>query len=434
MSEIEKTLEVSERRIASLENGYQAILELSDKIEKLSRFQDKIDIRSSISQNWSVFLDEIGALISIEICALFLVDEETHEFVLKSVSPPDKGSVCEKEIEFQIECGMFSWIINRREPAILPSLVFKEMKTIIMLPLSTVKSTLGVVFVLTPIEESSITHENMRLMSILAKQCSLVMENTLLYDDLMREHESLQEAQAQVLQAEKLASIGRLTAGASHEILNPLNIISGHIQLLQRDKEIAPLIARHLDIMRGQSDRIAKIVKDLLQFSRQAKSERREININHLIEKIISLVDYEAKFDRIDIIRNLDVNLPPVTGDGEKLSQVLFNLLSNARDAMEGGGTLTISTKISTDNDQLPEHHDLVEITFEDSGCGIGEEDIGKIFEPFFTTKETGNGTGLGLSLSYGIVREHGGAITVESRMNEGTVFTVCLPATIKEA
>jgi len=418
---------MSEKRITVLQKGYQAVLEFIDKMEQLGQFQEKVDIPSNINQIWKVLLDEIRNLVRIDICALFLVDEDTHEFILRNVSPQDKGPICQKEIAFQIECGMFSWIINRRKPAIIPSLVFKNKRTIIMLPLSTIKRTLGVVLILTPIEESSITQENLKLLTMLAKQCSLVMENTLLYEDLRKEHESLQEAQDQIVQAEKLASVGRLTSGAFHEILNPLNIISGHIQFLLMDKDLSPRISKYLNIMRGQSDRIAKIVKGLLQFSRYSKQKIVEVKINDLIEKVLSLVEYEVKFDNVKVIKELDPSLPPIMGDEEKLSQVLFNLVSNARDAMPQGGTLKISTRASVNSD-------FIEIRFQDTGCGISEENINKIFDPFFTTKEAGKGTGLGLSLSYGIIQDHGGTISVESKVNEGTNFIIYLPATMKKA
>jgi hypothetical protein len=148
MPAIEQKLKLSEKRIALLQKGYQAVLEFTDKMEQLSQFQDKIDIPSNISQIWRVFLDDIRNSIKVEVCGLFLVDENTHEFVLTNASPEDKGPICQKEIDYQIECGMFSWIINRRQPALIPSFAFKDKKTIVMLPLSTVKRTLGVAFVI----------------------------------------------------------------------------------------------------------------------------------------------------------------------------------------------------------------------------------------------------------------------------------------------
>lgn len=432
MSEIEKKLKLNEERIDLLQKGYQAVLEFTDKMEQLSQFQDKIDIPSNISQIWRVFLNDIRNSIKVEVCGLFLVDEYTHEFVLKNSSPEDRGTICQNEMDKQIECGMFSWIINRRQPALIPSLVYKGKKTIIMLPLSTVKKTLGVVLVLTPIEESSITQESLKLLTMLAKQCSLVMENTLLFENLTEEHETLKKAQAQIVQAEKLASIGRLAAGASHEILNPLNIISGHIQLLSMDKDLSPRFSRHLDIMRDQSDRIAKIVRGLLQFSHHPKPRIREVKLNNLMEMVLPMFEHEARFHSIDIYKEIDPNLPSIMGDDERLSQVLFNLLSNSINAMPKGGTLRISAKTSTNDDQLSGKSGFIEIIFRDTGCGIAEENINKIFDPFFTLKEDRNGIGLGLSLSYGIVKEHGGNISVESRVNEGTNFTIYLPMTMK--
>ena len=428
MSEIEEKLKLNEKRIDLLQKGYQAVLEFTDKMEQLVKFQDKIEMPSDITQIWRVFLDDIRNSIKVEACGLFLVDEESHEFVLNNASPEDKGPICQKEIDYQIECGMFSWIINRRQPALIPSLVFKNKKTIIMLPLSTLKRTLGVVLVLTPIEESSITQESLKLLTMLAKQCSLVMENTLLFEHLRKEHETLKKAQAQIVQAEKLASIGRLAAGASHEILNPLNIISGHIQLLLMDKDLSPRLSKHLDIMRDQSDRIAKIIKGLLQFSHHSKPKIRELKLKDLIEMVLSMFEHEARFHGIEIIREIDPHLPSIMGDDERLSQVLFNILANSFNAMPKGGALRISARTSSNDVRPSGQSGFVEIGLRDTGCGISEENISKIFDPFFTLEEDRNGIGLGLSLSYAIVREHGGTISVESKVNEGTNFRIYLP------
>ena len=175
-----------------------ALLELIDKIEHLGQFQDRIDFPSTIGQIWEVFLEDVRSLIEIEVCALFLVDDATHEFALEYVFPENCKALCKKEIDYQIECGIFSWIINRRQPALIPALAFEKEKSIVMLPLSTIKRTLGVVMLKTPIKESFITHEIIKLLTMLAKQYSLVLENTLLYDRLMRKHESLEKANGEI--------------------------------------------------------------------------------------------------------------------------------------------------------------------------------------------------------------------------------------------
>lgn len=420
MSEIEKNTEISEEQTA--------LLELIEKMEQMSKFQEKIDVPADIDQIWKVFLEEVGNSIDVDVCALFIVDEKTQEFVLKNVSQADKESICLKEIDLQIEIGMLPWVINRRQPALIPSLAAKNEKSIIMLPLTTVKRTLGLTMLFTPIKESSITQENLKLLAILSKECSLVLENTFLYESLRQEHESLQKAQSDIAQAEKMASMGRLTAGACHEILNPLNIISSHVQFMLMDDDLKPNISDYLNIMQLQSNRIAAIVQGLLQFSRSGMQNLIKLKINDVIESALAQARHELKLDKIQIVKKLDNSLPVITGDMANLSKVFIILVSNAIDAMHKGGVLTISTKICNKKDILPGKSDFIKTMFEDTGCGISKENIRKIFDPFFTTKEAGTGTGLGLALSYGIIRDHGGIINVKSEVDKGTEFAVYLP------
>ena len=338
MFAIEKKPEISEERTA--------LLEFIEKMEQMNKFQEKIDAPADIDQIWEVFLEEVGNSIDVDVCALFIVDEKTQEFVLKNVSPADKESICLKEIDLQIEIGMLPWVINRRQPALIPSLAVKNKKTIIMLPLTTVKRTLGLTMLFTPIKESSITQENLKLLAMLSKECSLVLENTFLYESLRQEHESLQKAQSEIAQAEKLASMGRLTAGACHEILNPLNIISSHVQFMQMDDDLKPNISDYLNIMHLQSNRIAAIVQGLLQFSRSGMQNFIKIKINDVIESALAQARHELKLDKIQVVKKLDNNLPVITGDMANLSKVFIIFVLNARDAMPKGGVLTISTKM----------------------------------------------------------------------------------------
>jgi signal transduction histidine kinase len=368
-------------------------------------------------------LKDIRNLIDIQIGALFIVDEKTNDFNLEAVEPFEKGHECCKEIEFQIECGMFSWIIKRRKVSIIPSFVFRNKSTIVMMPLGTMKRTLGLVLIVVPVEEGLITQENMRLLSMLSKECSLVMENAFLYESLRKKHETLQKAQEQIVRSEKLSSLGKLTSGASHEILNPLNIISGNIQLLLMDKCLDSRVAKSLHIMKDQSGRIANIINSLLEFSQKTKSEIKPVNINDIFEKVLLLAGYQIRFDTIDIVKDYDHNLPSVMGDEEKLVQALFNLLSNASDSMPNGGFLKIFARVLDYNDRF------IEIKFQDTGCGILKENINKIFDPFFSTKESENDTGIGLSVTYGIIHDHGGSIKVESMVDKGSTFTILLPA-----
>ena len=429
MQDLEQQLKLSRNELADLKEGFQSVLGLIDKMEHLGQVQDRLDITCDVERIWQVLSGEIRQFATAEVCALIMVDDETHDFILKDVLPHASEKMCRKEMEMQIDCGTFSWIIGRRQPSIIPSLAFKRNRTVIMLPLSTARKTLGSVMLLTPIRESAITQETLKLLGMLARQCSLVLENALLYDSLRKEHESLKQAQARILQAEKLASIGRLTSGAFHEILNPLNIISGYIQMMGMNKDLDVRIRGYLDILKEQSDRITNIVKDLLKFSQFSKQKVKNVRIHRLIEKAIKLVEHELKYDKIKIICDFAADVPEIRGDDENLTQVFCSLLSNARDAMPEGGTVRISTRLEHNGDRPSEGGNRIRVRVADDGCGISEENANRVFDPFFTTKETGEGTGLGLSLSYGIVKEHAGQIRVESKVAAGTTFIVDLPA-----
>ncbi len=196
-----------------------ALLELIEKIERLGQFQERIDFPSSVNQIWLAFLADVQNLIENDVCALFLVDETNNEFTLKYSVPENMAKHCRKEIDLQIECGIFSWIINRRQPALIPALSFDKEKSIVMLPLSTVKRTLGAVMILTPIQESLITHENLKLLTLLTKEFSLVMENNQLVERLRKKQLSLEKANKEI---KLLSRIDSLTGCYNRGYLNEL--------------------------------------------------------------------------------------------------------------------------------------------------------------------------------------------------------------------
>jgi len=182
-----------------MEEPRTALVELVDQIEQLSQFQDRIDFPASVDQIWEAFLADIQNLIEVDTCALFLVDADSQEFVLAHSVPDARAETCQKEVDYQIECGIFPWILKRRQPSLIPAFALEQDKSIFMLPLATVKRTLGMVLVHTPIQESQITRENLKLIGILTRQCSLVMENAFLYDRLRSKKESLENANKEIL-------------------------------------------------------------------------------------------------------------------------------------------------------------------------------------------------------------------------------------------
>jgi PAS domain S-box-containing protein len=235
----------------------------------------------------------------------------------------------------------------------------------------------------------------------------------------------------QLINQEKMASVGQMAAGVAHEINTPLGIILGYTQLMMDDFEEQSEAHTSLQVIERQTKACRRIVADLLKFSRQAESAKAAININDIIQEVLAVTEHNLNINRVNIVRDFADDLPKIIGDAEKLHQVLINLFNNAQFAMEDGGDLSISTE---------KQGAEIKITVQDSGTGIPDSIKNKIFDPFFTTKDVGKGTGLGLSVSYGIVKEHGGRIEVESpildlqshQTIQGTAFHIWLPA-IKE-
>jgi two-component system, NtrC family, sensor kinase len=241
----------------------------------------------------------------------------------------------------------------------------------------------------------------------------------LLFDDVTQ-RERMEE---QMSQTEKLTSLGLLAAGVAHEVNTPLAVISNYIQMLA--KQMPEGDPRHAIIEKivKQTFRASEIVNNLLNFSRTGPGELADVDVNHVVEETLSLVSHPLKTSHIQVVKQLGSALPPVRGSANKLQQVFLNLFLNARDAMPQGGMLEVRTAA---------HNGSVEIEVVDTGNGITREHIHKIFDPFFTTKPGGRGTGLGLSVSYGIIKEHAGKIDVRSTPGRGTSFHVEFPAVKK--
>ena len=225
--------------------------------------------------------------------------------------------------------------------------------------------------------------------------------------------------EAQLQQSDKLSSIGLLAAGVAHEVNTPLAGISSYSQMLMQQIPDNDPRRQLLEKIYRQTSRASSIVNNLLNFSRLTEARYAPVDLNRVIDDTIQLLEAQLRNTEIEVVRTYADDLPLAFGDGPKLQQVLMNLILNARDAMPHGGRLVISTE--SDEDSA-----VVEVR--DTGLGIAPEHLAKIYDPFFTTKQIGKGTGLGLAVSYGIVRDHGGHIDVESKLGEGTRFQITLP------
>jgi PAS domain S-box-containing protein len=226
----------------------------------------------------------------------------------------------------------------------------------------------------------------------------------------------------QLLQSEKLSTIGTMISGVAHELNNPLTAIIGNTQLLMR-KAIPDEIRAKLNIVFRESKRTAGIVSGLLAFAREHEPGRKALDINDSIRESVKLREHDMKVGNVKVAMSLAEDLPKTLGDPFQFNQVFINLINNAIDAVEGKGRGSLSIKTSWKDDTIT-------IEFEDDGPGIPKDVLGRIFDPFFTTKDVGKGTGLGLSMAYGILREHGGTISAESRPGDGAKLTVTIPIT----
>ncbi|MDH4196061.1 MAG: cache domain-containing protein [Candidatus Aminicenantes bacterium] len=249
----------------------------------------------------------------------------------------------------------------------------------------------------------------------------LVMWAKTLEKKVQERTQELKDIQDHLLQAEKLASLGKLAAGIAHEINNPLGGVLIYAHLILEDLQEGSPHYRNLGKIVKETERCRNIVKGLLEFARPKEPEMILTDVNEVLETSVSLLERQALFQNITIKKVYAPHLARIVADGAQLQQVFMNIILNGAEAMEGNGLLTLKTYLDEPGGYL-----AVEIS--DTGRGIGDEDIKRLFEPFFTTKEAGKGTGLGLAISYGIIQKHSGSIDVESRVGEGTLFRIKLP------
>jgi two-component system NtrC family sensor kinase len=270
--------------------------------------------------------------------------------------------------------------------------------------------------------------ESFNHMLVRLKQARQELEDygRVLEEKVEERSQQLRKIQAQLMQSEKLASLGRLASGVAHEINSPLTGILTFSHLLMRKLKDNPELQKELELIVRETTRVSTIVRGLLDFARESRPQKRPCNINELILHTLSLVERQSVFQNIRIAKNLDPQVPIILLDANQIQQVFMNILLNAADAMAAGGSLTISSS------HVP-GDSFVQVKFSDTGCGISEENLNRIFDPFFTTKAEKKGTGLGLAVSYGIIDRHRGRIEVQSEIDRGTTFTIQLPLEASE-
>ncbi len=438
---------VADQLAIAIENArlYDAINQRIDELKSLNQIGQAITSTLDLQKTLTLITDQTIRLMNVAAASVALIDEEQNDVWFAAASGDGADTVL--GIRMARGSGIAGWVADQGESVIVPdvqhdSRFFAGMdqqsgfstRSILCVPLQTKDQTIGAIEVMNK-QVGTFDQDDMFLLQALASPAATAIEHARLYEEKTRTIQRLAETQNQLIQSAKLAAVGELAAGVAHEINNPLTSILGLTSLLLENPPDEPLgeVGREdLSIIHKESQRARDIVRGLLNFARVELPHRQPTNFTQLLEEAIYLVYTQRVNQFIQLDKKLE-SLPEIWVDPSQIKQVLVNLLNNAVQSMlpangpparAGGATLTIST--STIVDQAGRLCVVCHIS--DTGNGIEPEILSRIFDPFFTTKEVGQGTGLGLSVSYGIIQRHSGLITVDSALGQGTTFTITLP------
>jgi signal transduction histidine kinase len=371
-------------------------------------------------------IETITQTMGVEKASFFLMNEEKGGYSLfesKNINPSPSTSQLLKDDPLPRYLQRIGEIIIREEltkGATIPELneVIKKMSLLeseVSIPLIWKGQLIGIINLSHKFNKDIYSNEDIELLNTLANQTAISIENARLYEDLKR-------SKSYIRRADRLASLGTLTAGLAHEIRNPLVAIKTLTQLLPDRLDDEEFRDQFLKIASGEVDRISSLVKELLDFARPSDPKLESENINTILDGMILLVSTEAKKKQITVFKSYASDLPPIQIDSEQVKQVFLNILLNAISATSENGQIIVKTRSFT----KPGGEPYIQIEFTDTGCGIPQEHLEDIFNPFFTTKTTGSG--LGLSISNQIVQDHRGYIDVESQLDKGSSFFINLP------
>jgi two-component system NtrC family sensor kinase len=408
-------------------------------------FAKSQDIRDLFQEVIDQIMD---LLIRINRGAILLLDEDTgqlEEVVSKTRIGPKAGPLPKMNYSRTV----VDRVMEEGEPVMMPntsladeadlseSMQVMNVMSVMCVPLKVEGETRGIIYVDSIELPYGFRKEDLQLLGGLADTAAVAIQNAQLYDALKKElderrraeealgktGQALQETRDMLVQSEKLAAIGRLSAAVAHEILNPVNIISMRLQLLEQKEDFAGAVKDALAICKNQLNRIVKFTEDLGQFSRSSRKHISMNSLNEIIQHTLLLSDPQFKEYDIKTDVNYGAALPLIPLDKDRIEQVIFNLLYNATEAMAGRETRVLGIKTG-----LSAPGDYVQVIISDTGTGIEDSHMDKVFDPFFTTKDRGQGTGLGLFISYSIIHEHAGRMWAENNEWGGASFYIELP------
>lgn len=422
---LEDTNRTLQERLKSGHREYAALRASMDELLNLHELSEAISTSFDIEDILDQLMTLSGRVVAFDGAGVFaLVDEGAR---LDAISLRGDGELLKARVRTQWEDGIVDWVLREGRPIVIDDLESADGHTFVFVPLRVRGKQIGLYALHCTRPKDDFTKSEIEMLGVLANQTAAAMENSRLYTDVEAAHGRLKQQQRQLLLSAKQAAIGELSGGVAHEVNNPLQIILSRVQLMvtqqmRADTQDARLL-EGLALIENNVKRISRIIRALLGFASHntIEAEGQPFNIAAAVQQACALTRHQLDQHMIGIDIRIEEDLPEMFGNVGEIEQVFINLLLNAENAMAsaGGGHLEVDVR---------HEGDWLEIRFKDDGPGISPEHSDRIFEPFFTTRADSGGTGLGLAVSYRIIENHGGTITVESELGAGACFIIRLP------
>jgi two-component system NtrC family sensor kinase len=415
--------------VMRIRRSEQAVRRRNQELSVLIEINRVVSSSLELDEVLRATIQGIREILHVEAGSLVLVDEQVGGLVFRTTFSPEQGWLSGRTI--QPGEGIVGYVVQSGEPRLVNDVerdpyflaeVDEEpgstSHTILCVPLIIRDRVIGAIEVINK-QGGVFTEQDQGLLQAMAASVAVAVDNANLYRELADFADELERSQAQLVQAEKMAAIGRLAASVAHEINNPLQAIHNSLHLslhegLGNDKR-----TQYLNMAQSEVQRLIEIVQRMLDFYRPSRGGVVPTGINTIAENVLALAHKRLQHGDVRVHTRLSPDLPLVPMVSDQIAQVFLNIVINAVDAMPSGGDLRLETTLSEDGDWVLAY-------FYDTGAGMSSEQIANLFEPFYTTKS--DGTGLGLAISYGIVERHGGEIEVSSQPGEGATFVVKLP------
>lgn len=426
--QFEKFIESREQYIHVLEHTISSVLKETqpavdavssvDELVAMQRLSNSIGTAVEPNAIVSTLVELTQQVIPVVEAGIFLFDGAAKRLLPLTAHGSDK---LVEEAQQQLESGIVDWLFSERKSVVIPDLsqLMEDGSSLnyVLVPLILRRQGIGIYLIHTNKKQDQFTHQDIQLLSVLANQAAVGIENWREHTQLIKANNELKMFQAQMLQAAKLAAVGELAASIVHEIKNPVQILVMQMDLVMSGRAQG----NWKEMLDAQIKRLSGITRRLMNFSHAVGEEYgfEPVDLNKELKFIADIIAHDYRNNNITVQFNLAENMPTIPGSVNHLQQVFLNMLINARDAMPSGGTMTIATEVKNFR---------AYIRFTDTGTGISAENMSRLFSPFFTTKEAGKGTGLGLSICNKIVSNHKGDIKVESEEGKGTTFIITLP------